>query len=111
MSELNRPSFKSSFETFQKAYDIDVNDLWNLTGKQSLSIIRNKIVHGQLIDRREKEYDAIICAKLHLKWILERCLLRLLGWEIERSRVKPSILKQFAGYDDWEEKKTLLKNW
>ena len=110
ISELNRVSFGTVFKSFCDFYNIDLSDLWSLGGgvSTSLSTIRNRLIHGGRFER--EEYDAVICAKSHLKWTLERCILRVLDWEIERSKVRPLFLKQCIHYNDWEEKMTFLKS-
>lgn len=111
ISELNRVSFGTVFKSFCDFYNIELSDLWSLGGGRvstSLSTIRNRLIHGGRFER--EEYDAVICAKSHLKWTLERCILRVLDWEIERSKVRPLFLKQCIHYNDWEEKMTFLKS-
>jgi hypothetical protein len=110
ISELNRVSFGTALKLFCDFYNIDLSDLWSLGGgvSTSLSTIRNRLIHGGRFER--EEYDAVICAKSHLKWTLERCILRVLDWEIERSKVRPLFLKQCIHYNDWEEKMTFLKS-
>ena len=51
LPELNRISFKSSFELFQVQYKIPINDIWPLIDSKegtSLAQIRNKIIHGEI---------------------------------------------------------------
>ena len=109
--ELNRVSFSTAFKAFCKFYCIDLDDLWSIGGGGvtiSLTKIRNQLIHGGRFER--EEYDAIICARSHLRWTLERCILRVLDWDIERSKVRPVYLKNFIDYNEWQEKIKLLRN-
>jgi len=110
--ELNRVSFGTAFKSFCEFYQIDLNDLWSIGGGEvstSLAKIRNKIIHGGRFER--EEYDAVICALSHLKWTLERCILRVLEWDVERSKVRSLFLKNYIDYNEWKEKMKLLKNY
>lgn len=109
--ELNRISFGTAFKSFCEFYQIDLCDLWPLGGREvstSLTKIRNRLIHGGRFERAE--YDAVICAKTHLQWTLERCILRVLDWDIEKSNVRPSFLRRDVDYDEWEQKVGLLNN-
>jgi hypothetical protein len=109
--ELNRVSFGTAFKSFCDDYSVDLSDLWSLGGggvSTSLSKIRNRLIHGGRFER--EEYEAVICARSHLKWTLERCILRVLNWDVERSRVCSTFLKLCVGYSEWREKLNLLKN-
>lgn len=111
IAELNRISFGTAFKSFCEFYQIDLCDLWSLGGGEvstSLTKIRNRLIHGGRFERAE--YDAVICAKTHLKWILERCILRVLDWDIEKSNVRPLFLRHCVGYSEWEQKVSLLNN-
>ncbi len=107
--ELNRISFGTVFDLFCESYQIDLSDLWSLGGGNnhtSLTDIRNRLIHGGRFERAE--YDAVICANNHLKWTLERCILRVLDWDIEQSNVRPLFLTHHAEYNAWKEKSSLL---
>ncbi|MBD1857691.1 MULTISPECIES: hypothetical protein [Leptolyngbya] len=109
--ELNRVSFGTVFKSFCNDYGVDLRDLWSLGGGEvstSLSKIRNRLIHGGRFER--EEYEAVIYARSHLKWTLERCILRVLGWNVERSRVCSTFLEPCVGYSEWREKLNLLKN-
>jgi hypothetical protein len=103
--ELNRVAFGTVFKLFCDFYQVDIEDLWPLLdGKSlvSLSTIRNKIIHGERFEK-EKEYEALMYAKINLQWILERCILRVLDWDIERSRVHPLALTIYFAQSKWKE--------
>ncbi len=107
--ELNRISFGTAFNLFCELYQIDLRDLWFLEGRNnctSLTDIRNRLIHGGRFERAE--HDAVICANNHLKWTLERCILRVLDWDIEQSNVRPLFLTQYVEYNTWKEKSSLL---
>lgn len=95
LSELNRISFNSSFELFQKQYNIPINDLWPLYDTKestTLAQIRNKIIHGETFSNHQ--FQAISFALHHLQIILERMVLSLLGWDISNSRVSLEYTRQ-----------------
>ncbi len=111
ISELNRISFGTAFRSFCEFYQVDINDLWPLTGKSteapvSLSMIRNRIIHGERFEN--KEYEALVFANINLRWILERCILRVLDWDIKKSRVHPLCLKSEFAQSRWQEYSTSL---
>jgi hypothetical protein len=111
IQELSRVSFGTAFKSFCEFYQIDLSDLWPIGGEEvstSLTKIRNKIIHGGRFER--EEYNAVICALSHLKWTLERCILRVLDWDVERSKVRSLFLNNYIDYNEWKEKMKLLKN-
>ncbi|OKH36513.1 hypothetical protein NIES2101_36895 [Calothrix sp. HK-06] len=108
ISELNRISFGTAFKEFCEFYQIDLRDLWSLRGSTSLTEIRNRLIHGGRFEKAE--YEALVCAKTHLKWTLERCILRVLDWDIEKSNVRPLFLKHYVSYNEWEQKRSLLSH-
>ncbi|BAZ46828.1 hypothetical protein NIES4102_38680 [Chondrocystis sp. NIES-4102] len=100
LSELNRSSLASVFSSFCQFYKIDVSDLWTLGGHEySLTNIRNLLIHGGRFER--EKLNLLINANSHLKWILERCILRILSWDIEHSNISPSFLRNFISYNLW----------
>ncbi|OBQ35378.1 MAG: hypothetical protein AN485_13780 [Anabaena sp. MDT14b] len=110
IAELNRISFGTALKLFCESYQIDLNDLWPLGGREvsvSLTMIRNRLIHGGRFER--EEYDTLICAKSHLKWTLERCILRVLDWDVEKSNVCSQFLKHYVAYNEWKGRISLLK--
>jgi hypothetical protein len=99
--ELNRVSFDTAFKSFCESYSINIDDLWPLRCEASLSSIRNRIIHGERFER--EEHEALIAASMNLRWILERCILRVLDWDVNRSRIKNSSLEQYTPYTNWKE--------
>jgi hypothetical protein len=101
IKELNRPPFTAVFERFVEKYQIDISDLWPVTGKGSLLELRNRIVHGEVFSQLQAW--ALSSATQHLQWLLERIVLTILGWPIEQSRVSAQALKFMCAYVDWKE--------
>jgi len=109
LSELNRISFATAFEDFCKHYSVNLDDLWSVTDNSegiSLSQLRNKLVHGEHFDSRH--YGAIIHAKEHLRWTIDRMILGILGYPVENSNVSSGQLKTTYAYQDWRNDRKLL---
>lgn len=93
LGELNRVSLREAFEVFCERYGIHLLDLWPVFGGNSvigLVDIRNKLIHGDPLSH--DVFGALIVAKEHLKYTLERVLVRVLGWDIEKTKVSPAFL-------------------
>ncbi|HEX8145563.1 MAG TPA: hypothetical protein VF591_00050 [Pyrinomonadaceae bacterium] len=101
---LNRVSFRTALERMCEAYSVDLDEFWPITksGKGwSLSTIRNKLVHGEHLTHQHRH--ALVAAGEHLRWIVERLILAVLGWDIEKSNVSTSYLAERTYiYQDWE---------
>jgi len=94
ISELNRPSFSSILEKFCDDYELNLIDLWTLINKKgqvSLSHIRNKLIHGDTF--KASQHKSLIIAQEHLRIIVERMILRILDWPLEKTRVSSEKLK------------------
>lgn len=100
ISELNRVSFGAAFSLMCEAYNVDLRDLWPVSGSKipSLASIRNKLIHGETIP--DEHYDIILYAGDHLKWIVERLVLSLLGWPVSDSNADGKHLKNMIGYTE-----------
>lgn len=100
--ELNRVSFSTAFTNFCEHYNIDLQDLWPVVDKEesiSLFDIRNKLVHGDTFNH--KQQHALISAKEHLRWVVERSILSVLGWTYSKSKVSQNFLsKNMAMYKE-----------
>jgi hypothetical protein len=110
--ELNRISFSAVFKRFCIQYSVDLSDLWPVMGKAEdwpLSEIRNKLVHGATFSYRQ---DGVLdCATENLKWAVERMLLAILHWPVERTRVRAEYLSRvMMMHKQWRDKRELLKN-
>lgn len=97
LEELNRVSLREAFEVFCKNYNIDLSDLWQVfEGKGGVGLvhIRNKLIHGDPFPH--DLFGALIVAKEHLKYTLERVMTRVLGWDVERTKVSPAVLEVYG---------------
>jgi hypothetical protein len=93
-------TFKDLFDHFQLHYEVNISDLWPLldrSGGRSLRDIRNRIAHGQPLDTREEYF--LVFAVENLKWLVERMLLAILKWPIQKSRVRKESLTYYTTYD------------
>jgi hypothetical protein len=93
LGELRRVPFTVAFERFCGDFGVDVADLWPVVGKvseMSLSEIRNHTVHGSTL--KWSQWLALIVAREHLRWTVERMLLAIFGWPVEESKVRPAWL-------------------
>lgn len=93
LSALNRVALRRAFDRFiEKTVDLNLTDLWPVFSKDGNGLleIRNRIVHGDLDATRR--VGALVVATDHLRWTLERIALSLLGWSIQASEVRPSLL-------------------
>ena len=101
--ELNRLPFSTVFKKFCAHHALDLDDLWPVLGKPEewpLTEIRHRLVHGDAF--AEKPDDALICARTHLRWTVERMLLSVLGWPVSASRVSADYLSAHAAaHRDW----------
>lgn len=97
IGELNRVSLREAFEIFCKSYAIDLTDLWPVFGSKGvvgLVEIRNKLIHGDPFPL--DIYGALIVAKEHLKYVLERVLVSVLGWDVSKTKVTPAFLERYC---------------
>jgi len=99
----NRAFFADRFLRMCSSQGIELADLWPmLGGRGSLYAVRNRIVHGRVFST-DQEWFRIISAKYHLLWTLERSILGILGWPIERSRVSRQALRLITLYGNWQQ--------
>lgn len=94
LDELNRVSLREAFDTFCEKYAIDVADLWPVFEKKGvvgLSDIRNRLIHGDPFPH--DLFKALTVAKEHLTYILERVILKVLGWDIGKTKINPHYLQ------------------
>lgn len=110
MTALRRVSFRTAFEECCRFYSVDVSDLWPVTGSKdgwSLSVVRNKLVHGEHFNAAQR--GAVGAAKSHLQWTVERLLLAILGWDISKSSVDAGYLSRNNGdYIEWKSDQRIL---
>jgi hypothetical protein len=103
LDELNRISFSTVFNKICEEYHIDLKDLWPLVENAdgvSLSDIRHKLVHGDIFN--PSQYRGLLAARKHLQWILERLILSILKWPIEKSNVCTEIISSWSAYHEWQ---------
>lgn len=97
LSALERISFGYAFRKYCEHYNIELSDLWPITGGGeilwSLTTIRNKLVHGEIFP--SFKIGALQDATLHLQWTLERMILGYFGWDVAKSNVALDYLSQF----------------
>jgi len=96
LDELNRVSIKEAFETFRQHYGIYLSDLWPTFGEKDaigLVDIRNKLIHGDPFPN--ELVHALSMANIHLQFTLERSLVRVLGWDITKTKVNPAYLGHY----------------
>jgi len=102
--ELNRLPFSYVFKKFCKHHALDLTDLWPVVGKHAewpLTEIRHRLVHGDPFESRPAE--ALACAQAHLGWVVERMILCVLGWPIERSNVSRDYLHRLnSEHQAWQ---------
>jgi hypothetical protein len=103
LDELNRISFSTVFNKMCEEFCIELGDLWPLVDKMdgvSLSDIRHKLVHGDIFN--PPQYRALLAATKHLQWILERLILSILKWPIEKSNVCKEVISSWPAYHEWQ---------
>jgi hypothetical protein len=96
VGELRRVPFGIAFQRFCKEYGVQLGDLWPVIdvkpGNISLTEIRNRLVHGSTFNPQQRH--ALMGAEQHMRWTVERALLAVLGWPMERSKVRPAFLAE-----------------
>lgn len=111
LSNLNCYPMGKAFEMMTDTYNVDLHDLWPVyeTGSKTkdLSWIRNELAHGRVIPFEKS--SALVGAREHLKWTLDRLVLGFLGWPIEKSNVSKDFLsKNMACYCSLKEDRSVL---
>ena len=97
LDEINRLSIAESFSMFASNHDVDLADTWPLfetADGVSLYELRNWLAHGEPLPREVE--DHLWVARSHLRWILERIVLKLLEWPLEKSEIAPAFLRSHA---------------
>lgn len=94
LDELNRISLKQAYDEFKSKYSIFDSDLWPLfrrEGEAGLADIRNKLIHGDTFPR--DMMGPISIALDHLKHILERAIIKILEWDIQKTNIQPYFME------------------
>ena len=85
------------FRALVEAFAVPVDDLWPAYRDggpgADLYEIRNRLAHGTSFS--DNELSAVHVALQHLKLLVERCVLRLLGWEVSRSAASHRDVESF----------------
>jgi hypothetical protein len=95
-----KATFRDLLNDFQKIYAVDFNDLWPLLDRKagpSLKDIRNRIAHGQPLDAREEHF--LLWPTENLKWVVERMLLAVLKWPLQKSKANPKFLPHLTAHN------------
>lgn len=81
LSELQRKPFLDKLESLIQRFNIFIDDLYPISkNKFKFYKIRNDLIHrGKVSD-----YDEFFKEKLKLQFLVERIILRILGWEREK---------------------------
>lgn len=111
LPELMRASFPTAFRRFCQHYGVDLSDLWPVTGNSqgdSLSAIRNKLVHGEVYDHRH--YEALMSAGQHLRWSVYRMIFAMLGWPVERTKIRPEDVARTFAHKTLERDRQILSS-
>jgi hypothetical protein len=109
ITALQRISFATAYEACLKTLSLSTSDLWPVTDRTegwALSDIRNKLVHGDYLNRAQ--LHAVIFATEHIRWTVERLILAVLGWDIERSNVCAGYLRHMNAYNQWKQERLVL---
>lgn len=93
---LRRVPLRAAHSAYCKHFKVDMSDLWPAFGGQhSLNDIRNKLSHGDTFPHHQ--YEALLYAKRNLERAVERMLLALLRWPIERSNISEPAIASYDG--------------
>lgn len=86
------------FKRFVENFDVPIDDLWPAyesgPNVMSLYAIRNRLAHGSLFS--PTDLNAIHAALRNLQLLLERCVLRILGWDVLKSTACPACVAYFV---------------
>lgn len=96
LGELNRAPVKRVLTDFIAHNGAETADLWPLFSdrRDGLINIRNRIIHGDM--DTGASIGSLSVATRHLRWTLERIVLAILNWPVEKSEIAPHLLKQHA---------------
>lgn len=98
VAEFNRIAFGTAFQEFcqSASHPVKHDDLWPVSGEKSLSNLRNNLVHG-VVEGRELT-NPLADAKIHMQWLVERCITAVFNWPLDKSQLCPSMLNYFLPY-------------
>jgi hypothetical protein len=93
LEDLNRISLQVAYNKFCDFYKIDLSDLWPLFGGNNvvgLADIRNRLIHGD--QSLMQFHDSLWVAEESLRFMLERVLVKILGWPEDKTEVSKDFL-------------------
>jgi len=93
--ELNRPSLRFVLDALFFRYNIDWTDIYPSTGDFTLIKTRDKLFHSS----QEPNFDLLFKETNRLQAIIERLLLRMLGWE-DLSHSPTDFMKKWLTADE-----------
>lgn len=94
LEELNRIPLRVAYNKFCDFYKINLSDLWPLFGGKGvvgLAEIRNRLIHGD--QSLMQFHDALWVAEESLRFMLERILVKILGWPVDKTEVSNNFLR------------------
>lgn len=92
---------------------IPIEDLWPAFGSPgdtaTLYSIRNSLAHGEPIS--DDLIEALSIAQFHLRILLERAVLALLNWDVEKSTISPDRIKRrgYIGFEEIENHRNVVR--
>jgi hypothetical protein len=99
---LNRPPLEVVFASMIAKQGVYTDDLWPIfcaDNGPSIYQIRNRLVHGDFPD---SEVFTLSIVNEHLRWLIDRILLGLLGWPVDQSDVSPGFVeKNYLAAREW----------
>jgi len=97
-----RVPIKERFKVFTARHKPRLDDLWPLFDDSAgppLYAVRNAIAHGEFLDPGKSV--VVSCAQENLNWTVERMLLTILDWPVEKSHVDQAYLRSWSAAYDW----------
>lgn len=77
LRELNRPSFDSVLDEILEKFDVEWRDLYPISHKRTIIKTRDELLHSS----RTPDFNFLSKESYRLQSIIERILLRMLGWK------------------------------
>jgi len=93
IDELNRIPLRIAYDKFCMYYHLDNTDLWPIFNENNnigLVEIRNRLIHGVKIS--SKFIHMFSVSKECMQYTVERMLLKMLGFQLEKTDVSKSII-------------------
>lgn len=112
LPELRHIPLHAVANDYLKELKVPVDDLWPAFGSPgesaTLYSIRNSLAHGEPMSDLIKPLSL---AQFHLRILLERIVLALLGWDIDKSNASPDRVKHhgYMGFEDFEKQRGMIR--